>query len=150
MEVVGLVASVVTLIGAASLTSATIHRAWGLRGSPPYLITALNEVNDFKALLEFIRATLSDTDDSLEEHVKSEIKRLLDRANEKLLAFDEYLQTKVLRDGEKRDSNANPRLRKSAKLREVIGEGQVHVNALQQELNSIKMNLMLAINISQL
>jgi vacuolar-type H+-ATPase subunit H len=147
MEVVGLVASVITLIGAASLTSSTIHRAWGLRGSPPYLATALNEVNDFKALLEFIRAALTDTDD-LEEHVKSEIKRLLDRANEKLHAFDEYLKTKVLRDGEKFDSNA--RLRKSAKLREVIGEGRVQVNALQQELNSVKMNLMLAINISQL
>jgi hypothetical protein len=147
MEVVGLVASVMTLIGAASLTSSTIHRAWGLRGSPPYLATALNEVNDFKALLEFVRAALTDTDD-LEEHAKSEIKRLLDRANEKLLAFDEYLKTKVLRDGEKFDSNA--RLRKSAKLREVIGEGQVQVNVLQQELNSVKMNLMLAINISQL
>jgi hypothetical protein len=147
MEVVGLVASVITLIGAASLTSSTIHRAWGLRGSPPYLVTALNEVNDFKALLEFIRAALSDTDD-LEEHVKSEIQRLLDRANAKLHAFDEYPKTKVLRDGEKFDSNA--RLRKSAKLREVIGEGQVQVNALQQELNSVKMNLMLAINISQL
>jgi vacuolar-type H+-ATPase subunit H len=147
MEVVGLVASVITLIGAASLTSSTIHRAWGLRGSPPYLATALNEVNDFKALLEFIRAALTDTDD-LEEHAKSEIKRLLDRANEKLHVFDEYLKTKVLRDGEKFDSNA--RLRKSAKLREVIGEGQVQVNALQQELNSVKMNLMLAINISQL
>jgi hypothetical protein len=149
MEVVGLVASVITLIGAASLTSSTIHRAWGLRGSPPYLITALNEVNDFKALLEFIRAALSDTDD-IEEHVKSEIRRLLDRANERLHAFDEYLKTKVLRDGEKFDSNANPKLRKSAKLREVIGEGQIHVNVLQQELNSVKMNLMLAINISQL
>jgi vacuolar-type H+-ATPase subunit H len=147
MEVVGLVASVITLIGAASLTSSTIHRAWGLRGSPPYLATALNEVNDFKALLEFIRAALTDTDD-LEEHVKSEIKRLLDRASEKLHAFDEYLKTKVLRDGDKFDSNA--KLRKSAKLREVIGEGQVQVNALQQELNSVKMNLMLAINISQL
>jgi hypothetical protein len=150
MEVVGLVASVITLIGAASLTGSTIHRAWGLRGSPPYLATALNEVNDFKALMEFIRAALSDTDDSIEEHVKSEIKRLLDRANDKLHAFDEYLKTKVLRDGEKFDSNANPKLRKSAKLREVIGEGQVQVNALQQELNSVKMNLMLAINISQL
>jgi vacuolar-type H+-ATPase subunit H len=147
MEVVGLVASVMTLIGAASLTGSTIRRAWGLRGSPPYLITALNEVNDFKALLEFIRVALTDTDD-VEEHVKSEIKRLLDRANEKLHAFDEYLKKKVLRDGEKFDSNA--RLRKSAKLREVIGEGQVQVNALQQELNSVKMNLMLAINISQL
>jgi hypothetical protein len=149
MEVVGLVASVMTLIGAASLTSSTIHRAWGLRGSPPYLATALNEVNDFKALLEFIRVALTDTDD-LEEHAKSEIQRLLDRANEKLHAFNEYLKTKVLRDGEKFDSNAHPKLRKSAKLREVIGEGQVQVNALQQELNAVKMNLMLAINISQL
>jgi hypothetical protein len=148
MEVVGLVASVITLIGAANLTSSTIQRAWGLRGSPPYLIDALNEVNDFKALLQFIRAALSD--DSIEECVKSEIKRLLDRANEKLHAFDEYLKTKVLRDGVEFDSNANVKLRKSAKLREVIGEGQVQVNALQQELNSVKMNLMLAINISQL
>jgi hypothetical protein len=146
MEVVGLVASVITLIGAANLMSSTIQRAWRLRGSPPYLITALNEVNDFKALLQFIRAALSD--DNIEEYVKSEIKRLLDRANEKLHAFDGYLRTKVLRDGVECDSNA--KLRKSAKLREVIGEGQVQVNALQQELNSIKMNLILAINISQL
>jgi hypothetical protein len=150
MEVVGLVASVITLIGAASLTGSTIQRAWGLRGSPPYLVTALNEVSDFKALLEFIRAVLSHTDDSIEEHVKSEIERLLNKASERLHAFDEYLKTKVLRDGEQLDLGTKLKLRKGAKLREVIGEGQAQVNTLQQELSSVKMNLMLAIGISQL
>lgn len=77
MEVLGLVTSIITLIGAASLTGSTIHRAWGLRGSPPYLITALNEVNDFKALLEFIMTALPGSDDGIEEHVKSEVERLL-------------------------------------------------------------------------
>ena len=150
MEVVGLVASVMTLIGAASLTGSTIQRAWGLRGSPMYLVSALNEVNDFKALLEFIRATLSTTNDSIEEHVKLEIERSLSKASERLHAFDEYLKTKILRDREQPDLNMKLKLRKGAKLREVIGEGQAQVDSLQQELSSVKMNLMLAIGISQL
>lgn len=150
MEVVGLVASIITLIGAASLTGSTIERAWGLRGCPIYLVTALNEVNDFKVLLEFISAALSDSGDNLEEHAKAEIGRLLNKASDRLHTFDEYLKAKVLRDGKSLGPNSNLKLRKGAKFREIIGEGQNQVQALQQDLNSVKINLMLAIGVTQL
>lgn len=42
MEAMGLVASVITLINAATFTGASLTRLMGLRGCPLYVISALN------------------------------------------------------------------------------------------------------------
>jgi hypothetical protein len=58
MEAVGLVASIITLINAATLTSASLTRLMGLRGCPLYVVSALNEVNDFQATLTLVKSVL--------------------------------------------------------------------------------------------
>ncbi|KAF2124067.1 ankyrin [Dothidotthia symphoricarpi CBS 119687] len=150
MEVVGLVASIITLIGAASLTGSTLTRLYGLRGAPLYILTALNEVNDFKATLSFVHRVLDDLGDEVQGDTKAEIERLLLRAKARLDAFNKFLKEDVLREGENLVDNRDPKLRRRAKWRELIGEGQSQFDALQQELVSIKVSLGLTLSASQL
>lgn len=145
MEAVGLAASIITLIGAASLTSATITRACGLRGCPQSVLTSLNEVEDFKGVLIAARQALGDLDYNDEQ-----ISRLLVRAQTRIEAFDAYLKEKVLRDDVRPENDEAPRLKKRAKWKEVIGELQQEVDTLKQELSSIKQSLTVALTAAQL
>jgi hypothetical protein len=147
MEAVGLAASIITLISAASLTSSTLTRLWGLRGSPLYVVSALNEVTDFTATLTLVQSTLSVAE--IPEDVLDELERQLYRAKDRLEAFDRYLKEKVLREDEGVYNMNQPKLRRRAKFKEIVGEAQQHINGLQQGILSIKSNLTLALGVAQ-
>jgi hypothetical protein len=140
MEVAGLTASIITLIGAATLAGSTVSRIWGLRDSPPlYVLTALNEINDFKATLSLIQCALENLPTTPPDFIDEEIARFLRRAETSLTAFNNYLQEKVLRGGA--GDSDTIKLRRRAKLKEILGEAQSEMNVLQQELTSIKLSL---------
>jgi hypothetical protein len=140
MEAVGLAASLITLIGAASLASATITRAIGLRGCPQSVLTSRNEVEDFKGVLLIAQQALGDLD-----YDNEQIRRLLTRAQTRIEAFDTFLKEKVLRDDVRPHTDGALRLRKRAKWKEVIGELQSEIDTLKQELSSIKQSLNVAL-----
>jgi len=148
MEAIGLVASIITLIGAATLTGSSLTRLWGLWGTPFYIVTALNEVNDFTATLTLLKSVLNMGD--VPDEVLTELARLLQRAADQLDSFDRYLGNEVLRDKYWTSDRNQPRLRRRAKWREVIGEAQQQIDGLQQGLLSIKVNIGLALNVAQL
>jgi|TARA_R110002003_G_scaffold3_22_gene116 hypothetical protein len=148
MEAVGLAASIITLIGAATLTSSSLTRLWALRGTPLYVVTALNEVNDFKATLILVQSALQTGQAS--ETVSLELSRLLDRAKERLEAFDQYLKDEVLKEEYGTHNVDHPKLRRRAKLKEIVGQAQQQIDGLQQGLLSIKMNLVLVLSVAQL
>lgn len=149
MEVVGLAASVSTLIGVATLTASSLARLWRLQGTPLYVVTALNEVNDFKATLVLVQTVFSRNEVSGE--VSAELERLLHRAQKELGHFDKYLHDNVLKEREGALPAGNrPKLRRRAKLKEVLGEAQQQIDGLQQGLLSIKVNLTLALGVAQL
>lgn len=145
MEAVGLAASVITLIGATTLASATITRAWGLRGCPQSVLTSLNEVEDFKGVLLAVRSALGDLD-----YDNEQIRRILTRAKTRLESFDTFLKEKVLRDEVRPNNDEGPRLRKRAKWKEVIGELQSEIDTLKQELSSIKQSLAITLAVANL
>lgn len=145
MEAVGLAASIITLIGAASLASATISRAVGLRGCPQSICTSFNEVEDFKGVLLIAQNALGDLD-----YDNEQIRRLLARAQMRLEAFDIFLKEKVLRDDGGLHEDGSPRLRRRAKWKEVIGELQSEIDTIKQELASIKQSLILAMTAASL
>jgi hypothetical protein len=145
MEPVGLAASIITLISAASLASATITRAYGLRGCPESVLTSLNEVEDFKGVLLVAQQALGDLD-----YDNEYVNRLLARARTRIEAFDTFLKEKVLRDEIRPTNDATIRLRKRAKWREITGELQVEIDTLKQELSSIKQSLNVALTTAHL
>jgi hypothetical protein len=148
MEVVGLVASISTLIRVTAGTVSSLTRLWRLRGTPLYVVTALNEVNDFKATLVLVQTALNRSEVS--EEVCAELESLLHRAHEELHGFDQYVKEKILKEGEGSDGHDHPKLRRRAKLKEFLGEAQHHVDGLQQGLLSIKVNLTLVLGVAQL
>ena len=143
MEAVGVVASVITLIGATSLTSSMLTRLCGLRGTPLHVLTALNEVKDFQATLSLVRSALTELGDG-----ETAVLTLLVRAKERLDTFNGYLQQEIL-DNDDRGTKAI-KLRKRAKFKEVMGQIQSEINALQQDLMSIKLSLVLALGVTNL
>ena len=145
MEAVGLAASIITLISAATLTGATITRVWGLRGCPQSVTTSLNEVEDFKGVLLLVHNALSDLD-----YDNDQIRRLLDRAKIRLAAFDTYLKIEILREEAQVQDDERPKLKKRAKWKEVVGQLQHEIDTLKQELSSIKQSLMVALGAAQL
>jgi hypothetical protein len=147
MEAVGLAASIITLISAASLTGSTLTRLWGLRGSPLYVVSALNEVTDFTATLTLVQSTLSVA--GVPDDVLNTIAKLLSQANERLEAFDRYLKEQVLCEDKGTCNTGQPKLRRRAKFKEVVGEAQQHFNSFHQGLLSIKVNLVLALGVAQ-
>jgi hypothetical protein len=148
MEAVGLVASIITLIGAASRTGSSLIRLWNLRGSPLYVTSALNEVNDFKATLCLVQTALSVQE--VPEDVLLGLGELLDRAKTRLNEFDRYLKEKLLQDGTVTCDLDRPRLRRRAKIREILSKAQQEIDGLQQGLLSIKFSLALALNVAQM
>jgi hypothetical protein len=114
MEVVGLTASIITLISAATLTSSTLTRLWGLRGSPLYVDSALNEVTDFTATLTLVQSALNVAE--VPEDVHDQLEGLLSRAKDRLEAFDRYLKEEVLREDNNGNSTDRPKLRRRANL----------------------------------
>ncbi|KAJ4342843.1 hypothetical protein N0V95_006822 [Ascochyta clinopodiicola] len=140
MEVAGLTASIITLIGAATLAGATVSRIWGLRDAPPlYVLTALNEINDFKATLKLAQYALESLPGTPIDLIDEEIARFLNRAKTSLAAFNTYLHEKVIR--ESANGSDVIILRRRAKLKEILGEAQSEMSVLQQELASIKLSL---------
>lgn len=148
MEVVGLAASISTLIGVASVTASTLTRLWRLRGTPLYVVTALNEINDFKATLVLLRTIISR--DEATDEVKAELTRLLHRAQEDLESFDRFLQDNILKQTEPVSGATSPHLRRRTRFKEVIGEAQQQIDGLQQGLLSIKVNITLALGVAHL
>ncbi|KAI4674310.1 uncharacterized protein J4E84_010685 [Alternaria hordeiaustralica] len=59
MEAIGLVASIITLISAASNAALILERVLGLRGVSLYVLGALNEVTDFKATSTLMKLSIS-------------------------------------------------------------------------------------------
>jgi hypothetical protein len=93
MEVVGLTASIITLISAATLTGSTLTRLWGLRGSALYVVSALNEVTDFTATLTLVQSALSVAE--VPEDIHDQLESHLSRVKDRLEAFDRYLKEEV-------------------------------------------------------
>jgi hypothetical protein len=148
MEAVGLVASIVTLIGTVTLTSATLRKLWALRGSPLYMVTALNEVSDFKITLNLVLSAI-DTAQCLDD-IRSDLESLLNRARDRLARFDQYLKREVLRDGDGASKDVQLRLRRRTRLKEILGETQQEIFSLQKDLSSIKANLALVLGAANL
>jgi hypothetical protein len=148
MEVVGLVASISTLIRVAAATVSALTKLWRLRGTPLYVITALNEVNDFKATLVLVQTALNRSE--ISEEVCAELERLLLRAHEELHGFELFVKEKLLKEGERSDKYNRPKLRRRAQLKEFLGEAQQQIDGLQQGLLSIKVNLTLVLGVAQL
>jgi hypothetical protein len=148
MEVVGLVASISTLIRVTAATVSSLTKLWRLRGTPLYVITALNEVNDFKATLVLVQTALNRSE--ISEEVCAELERLLHRAHEELHGFEQYVKEKIVKEGERSDEYDRPKLRRRAQLKEFLGEAQQQIDGLQQGLLSIKVNLTLVLGVAQL
>jgi hypothetical protein len=148
MEVVGLTASIITLISAATLTSSTLTRLWGLRGSPLYVDSALNEVTDFTATLTLVQSALNVAE--VPEDVHDQLEGLLSRAKDRLEAFDRYLKEEVLREDNNGNSTDRPKLRRRAKFKQIVGEAQQQIDGLQQALLSTKANLTIALGVAQM
>ncbi|KAF2029829.1 hypothetical protein EK21DRAFT_112507 [Setomelanomma holmii] len=118
MKAVGFVASIITLIGAATLTSSTLTRLLGLKGSPLYVVNALNEVNDFNATLTLVQTALQIRE--VPHEVQEELGKLLARAQQQLEAFNQYLKAEVLREEHGSYDTSHLKLRRRAKLKEII------------------------------
>lgn len=148
MEAVGLAASVITLISAAALTSSTLMRLRGLKGCPLYVLSALNEFNDFTATLILVQSVLGV--EEITEKVLAELERLMGRAKYQLERLDTYLKQQVLRE-EPVGTNLNlAKLRRHARWKEVIGEAQHQMEGLQEALRSIKDDLLPVMSAGQL
>ncbi|KAI4616133.1 uncharacterized protein J4E87_008868 [Alternaria ethzedia] len=147
MEAIGLVASIITLISAASHATSVLERVLGLRGISLYVLGAINEVSDFKATLTLVQTTLEETQHQLPLDHRVEYTRLLDRAMGCMNAFTKYLQKHVLRDREQVACVGKAmELKRRMKWTEVLGGGQTQcqINAFQQELASLKLSFVLS------
>ncbi|KAI4660713.1 uncharacterized protein J4E79_005281 [Alternaria viburni] len=101
MEAIGLVASIITLVSAASHAASILERVLGLRGISLYVLGAINEVTDFKATLVLLQTTLEETQHQLPLDHRVEYDRLLDRSMGCINAFTKHLRKNVLREREK-------------------------------------------------
>jgi hypothetical protein len=89
--------------------------------------------------------------DEVSGEVYAQLERLLHRAQKELGDFDKYLHDNVLKEAEGlAPIGGRPRLRRRAKLKEVIGEAQQQIDGLQQGLLSIKVNITLVLGVAQL
>ena len=97
MEVVGLTASLITLVGATSLAGSTISRIWGLHETPPtYILVVLNELKYFKTTLSIVQNALQYVPATSPDPIDTEIVRYLARADTALNDFNNYLHRKVI------------------------------------------------------
>ncbi|KAI4924457.1 uncharacterized protein J4E92_007538 [Alternaria infectoria] len=153
MEAIGLVASIITLVSAASHVASILERVWGLRGISLNVLGAINEVTDFKATLTLVQRSLEETQDQLPLEHRVEYNRLLDRATSCVDAFTKHLLENVLRKREKvAGADKVIELRRRARWMEVLGGGQAQsrINTYQQELASLKMSFVLAMSATNL
>ena len=150
MEAIGLAASVITLIGATSLTSSMLTRLWGLHGTPIYILTALNDLRDFQTALALVQSAFEELDGAIPDAVVVEVHKLLSHAADRIGAFNDFLKQEVLREYDLEASSMMPKIRKRAKFKEIIGQAQCQIATLQQELLSIKMSLSLALGVANL
>ncbi|KAI4606977.1 hypothetical protein J4E83_009732 [Alternaria metachromatica] len=149
MEAIGLVASIITLISAASNAALILERVLGLRGVSLYVLGALNEVTDFKATLTLVQTAVDETQHQLPPAYRVEYNRLLDRAMGCMDAFTKYLRRSILREREEVDGAEKViELKRRVKWMDVLGRGQAQcqIDAFQQELTSLKLNFVLAMS----
>ncbi|KAF2117146.1 hypothetical protein BDV96DRAFT_644579 [Lophiotrema nucula] len=144
MEPASLAASILTLISASSATASVVGRLLALRERPRYLDPALNEITDFTAMLAVVHRTLEPAGESLAEDVRVELQQLLDRAKQRIDAFKDFLERKLLKGGQSKTTK--PKLRPPAKFREILGQNKAEVDLFLQELASIKLNLGIVLN----
>ncbi|KAF2870086.1 ankyrin repeat-containing domain protein [Massariosphaeria phaeospora] len=140
MEPVSLAASIITLVSATSATSTALARLWGARGVPDYVATALNEVTDFKAMLKVVHSVVNGVEESMSDDIKAELERLLGRAKTQLEVFATFLDEKVLKESGG-ENGPRTKLRRSAVIREAFGDLRDRINALREELVSIKIGM---------
>jgi len=153
MEAVGLVASIITLVSAASHVASILERVLGLRGISLYVLGAINEVTDFKATLALVQTVVEEAQHQLPPAYRVEYNRLLDRAMGCMDAFTKYLRRNVLREREEVVGAGKViELKRRMKWTEVWGGGQVQcqINAFQQELASLKLSFVLAMSATNL
>ena len=97
-------------------------------------------MTDFKATLRVVQAAVDGFEDDIPNHVKSELERLLGRAKDQLNDFNLFLTDQILKNG-RIDENGRPKLKRRAKIREILGENQTKVDSLRHALDSIKIGL---------
>lgn len=147
-EVVGLIASIATLIEATGKTGRTISRIRKLQTSPPrYILAAHNEIERFMTALGLIHEILDDGRTSPSGKAEVELSRLHSQAASVLEDFDKFLQEKVLSD--KHNDDDTLKLRRRAILKELVGEAQSEFLEFQQQLMSIKQNMQLVLQTLQ-
>ncbi|KAH6629070.1 hypothetical protein C7974DRAFT_180390 [Boeremia exigua] len=143
-EVVGLIASIATLIEVAGKTGRTISRIRKLQSSPPrYILAAQNEIERFTAALDLIQDILNSRPTAPSDKVKLELTRLHKQAINALQEFDDFLKLKVIHDTP--DGDGTFKLRRRAKVKEVFGEAQSEFVDFHQQLVSIKQNMQLVL-----
>ncbi|KAJ4988253.1 b-cell lymphoma 3-encoded protein [Stagonosporopsis vannaccii] len=147
-EVVGLVASIATLIEVAGKTGRTISRIRKLQASPPrYVLAAQNEIEHFTAALDLIQDILSNGIAAPPDKATAELARLHKQAMTALQELDAFLKEEVIFD--QANSSSTFKLRRRAKAKEIFGEAQPEFLDFQQQLMSIKQNMQLVLQALQ-
>ncbi|KAI4639298.1 uncharacterized protein J4E78_010983 [Alternaria triticimaculans] len=153
MEAIGLVASIITLISAASHAASLLERVLGLRGIPLHVLGAINEVTDFKAVIALVKTAFEETQHQLPLEYEIEFNRLSDRAMGRIDAFTKHLRRNVLREREGAIGDHKvTELKRRVKWMEVLGRGQAQgqIDSFQQELASLKLSFVLAMSATNL
>jgi len=153
MEAIGLVASIITLISAASHAASLLERVLGLRGIPLYVLGAISEVTDFKAILTLVKTAFEETQHELPLEYRVEYNRISDRAMNCINAFTKHLRRNVLREREGAIGDHKvTELKRRVKWMEVLGRGQAQgqIDAFQRELASLKLSFVLAMSATNL
>lgn len=147
-EIVGLAASIATLIEVAGKTGRTISRIRKLQASPPrYVLAAQNEIERFTAALDLVQDILNNGFTAPSDKAKAELARLHKQATIALQQFDEFLKKEVIL--EQASSSNTLKLRRRAKVKDIFGEAQSEFLEFQQQLVSIKQNMQLVLQALQ-
>src|SRR5690242_10592211 len=147
-EVVGLLASIATLIEVAGKTGRTISRIRKLHASPPrYVLAAQNEIEHFTAALDLIQDILSNGVAAPPDKATAELVRLRKQAMTALQELDTFLKEEVILDHA--NGGSTLKLRRRAKVKEIFGEAQSEFLDFQQQLMSIKQNMQLVLQALQ-
>lgn len=94
--------------------------------------------------LQLIRATVESPVQELEDDVKGELQRLLERAKAQINSLQLFL------DGLLRVMGSKTGLTPRAKIQEVLGKNERRVHDLRTEIASIKASLTTALNVAGL
>ena len=139
MDPLSLTASIIAVLGASATVASGIEKIISMRNAPDAILALNNEVADFQLVVGMIHELLQDynSSNSTESAVYTEsLTSVLVRAKQKLLELDMLIQYRLMTGGTKQDFNRIAWVREHRK-----------VKALQDEIRSIRMNLVAVIGV---